>query len=160
MGKKPNYKAKLLLDVIEEVKPSGSVKWQEVAEKYKARSQEPDTRDWQDMRRYFNEKLCEKNRKPTGESQPKPQVARAQAIYEQILRLEGAGIYGSDSEVVGDDVDDEDNEDDNEDDDIGEVVGIASAAAAGGGGGGVGSDEGSLIAIIEKSSPRRASRMH
>ena len=113
MGKRPNYKAKILLDVVDFVLPIGSVQWQEVAQRYKAESGDADLRDWQDLKRYFVEKLCDKNRKPTGESAPKPQVARAQAIHEKMLRKEGAAVYGDEisSEDGNDDEDEEDDED-------------------------------------------------
>ena len=110
MGKKPNYKAKFLLDVVDLVLPIGR---QEVSQRYKAESGDADLRDWQDLKRYFVEKLCDKNRKPTGESAPKPQVARAQAIHEKMLRKEGAAVNGDEisSEDGNDDEDEEDDED-------------------------------------------------
>ena len=115
MGKKPNYKAKILLDIVDRLEPIGSAQWMDVADRYKVDSGEGSLRDWQDLKRYFVEKLCDKNKKPTGESAPKPQVARAQAIYEKILRKEGCGIYGdeaaSEDEFEDDDDDDEDEED-------------------------------------------------
>lgn len=113
MGKKPNYKAKILLNIVDRLEPIGSAQWMEVADKYKVDSGEGDLRDWQDLKRYFVEKLCDKNKKPTGESAPKPQVARAQAIYEKILRKEGCGIYGDEASSE-DEFEDEDEDDDDE----------------------------------------------
>jgi hypothetical protein len=114
VGAKSYDKAKLL-NIIEAVLPSGSFGWSEVCTKYQQASGETIDRDWTAVKRYFIDKLCDNNKKPTGKSSPTPEVARAQKIYNKILESAGAGNLGQTADDDDDDdVDDEDGEDGND----------------------------------------------
>ena len=63
----PNYKAELLLEVIEEIRPIGTLGWQQVARKYKDESHEEVLRNFEDVKRQFTSVLANYGRpKPTG----------------------------------------------------------------------------------------------
>ncbi len=64
---KANYKVGLLIEVVEEKLPQGSLGWQEVAALYQFRSQEAILRDHEDIKRYWCQKLCNKFKKPRGD---------------------------------------------------------------------------------------------
>jgi hypothetical protein len=83
--------------------------WKEVAIRYKMNTQEDTLRDPSDIKRYFIERLCNKNKKPTGKSGPSSKVGEAQALFRTILSKEDCDGYGD-----NDDFDDEDNEYDSE----------------------------------------------
>ncbi len=55
-----NYKVELLISVIEEKLPQGPMSWQEVAALYQLQSQESATRDHEDIKRHWMQKLCNK----------------------------------------------------------------------------------------------------
>ena len=99
----PNYKSRILLEVIRGVEPASKIGWERVAIEYKERSQEAVLRDYQDIKRYFIQKMCNSNKKITGESNAKKSVEDSQRVYNRILAKEGAGDYG-----------DEDDDDDEE----------------------------------------------
>jgi hypothetical protein len=74
-------------------------------------SAELELRDYTDIKRHFNEKLCDKNRKPTGQASPAIEVGRAQAIYLRILQKESASNVGG----LSSDEDTSDSEEDHRD---------------------------------------------
>jgi hypothetical protein len=64
---KANYKVGLLIEVVEEKLPQGSLGWQEVAVLYQFQSQETILRDHEDIKWYWSQKLGNKFKKPTGD---------------------------------------------------------------------------------------------
>ncbi len=60
---KANYKVELLISIIEEKLPQGSMGWQEVAALYQLRSQERTAHDHEDVKRHWTQKLCYKFKK-------------------------------------------------------------------------------------------------
>ena len=85
MGKKTAYKNELLLDIIEEILPKNAIHWEQVCETYRERANEDDVRDVDSVKRHFNEKLCNKHQKPTGEARAKAMVERAQTLCKRLL---------------------------------------------------------------------------
>ena len=90
----PNYKKDILLNVISDVLPAGQVGWTTVANRYMIATSENLLRDGVDIKRHFIEKLCNKNKKPTGESGPVADIKRAQEIYRRILVKESSSCVG------------------------------------------------------------------
>ena len=70
-----------------------------VAKLYQKKSGELKLRDYNDVKRYCNVKLCNSNRKVTGQSSAPPITAEAQRIYNKTLQKMGTGDYGGGSEV-------------------------------------------------------------
>jgi hypothetical protein len=103
--KTPNYKKDIVLNIVAAYEPVGMEEWTQVARDYRVMAKETIDRDPADVRRYFIEKLCNKNKKPTGVAAPDPITARAQKLYRAILVKSQAGSFGdsSDSEVEDDD---------------------------------------------------------
>ena len=86
---------------------------------YKDSTNESVLREYAVVKRYFIEKLCNNNKKPTGEAAPPVKVARAQRIYHAILAKSGCGNYGASSDDDDDDDDDDyDVDDDDEEDEL------------------------------------------
>ena len=50
---KPNYKREILFEVIQSKKPVGAVVWNQVAEEYKAKSEEEKIRNVVDIKRFW-----------------------------------------------------------------------------------------------------------
>jgi hypothetical protein len=69
---------------------------------YKDSTNESVLREYAVVKRYFIEKLCNNNKKPTGEAAP-VKVGRAQHVYHAILAKSGCGNYGASSDVDDDD---------------------------------------------------------
>lgn len=117
-----NYNNELLLiNIIEEQKPKGATGWQNVAILYKNRSNDAIQRDPEDIKRQWIEKLCNKMKKPTGNTgqEAKNRIFRCQQIQLAILRSVDAAMLGGgeESDSGGEDSDDED-EDSEEDDEF------------------------------------------
>ena len=51
----PNYQANILLNIVEDVMPIGSLMWQIVALRYQQAAKEATLRDFNDVKRKFNE---------------------------------------------------------------------------------------------------------
>jgi hypothetical protein len=96
---KANYKADLFIQVVQEKLPNGAQAWQEVAALYHHRSGELILRDYEDVKRHWTEKCCNKFKKPTGDpGDPKTSVIlRCQRIQERILAKTASSIMGVDS---------------------------------------------------------------
>ncbi len=96
---KVNYKADLLIQVVEEKLPAGAIGWQEVAALYQLRSGELALRDHEDVKRHWVEKCCNKYKKPTGTpGDPKrDMILRCQRIHQKILNRNAAAVMGADS---------------------------------------------------------------
>lgn len=108
-----------LLSLIAIVKPASVLQWKDVGQRYKAVSGEATVRDYDSLKRYFIQTLCNNHKKPTGSSAPPPQVAQAQEIYQQILAKQGSASIGSGLDDSFDnlpDDEDSDSEDDDESD--------------------------------------------
>jgi hypothetical protein len=90
----PNYKREILLNIINDILPVGQEHWKEVANRYKVAASENCVRDSVDLKRHFLEKLCDRNKKPTGVSSPKPEIQRVQKIYRRILQRENSCSIG------------------------------------------------------------------
>ena len=73
-----NYQNSKLMEVVERILPTSSIAWKAVCIDYKIASGETIDRDYVDVKRYWNNKLCDNNRKPTGQSAPNVEVAKAQ----------------------------------------------------------------------------------
>ena len=93
--KSPNYKNHILLEIIKGIEPAGRVDWERVAVRYQENSNEAVLRDYQDIKRHFIQKMCNSQKKVTGESSAVKLVQDSQNVYERILRKEGAGNYNS-----------------------------------------------------------------
>jgi hypothetical protein len=64
----PNYKKDVLMNIIADILPTGALAWQRVAERYRISSSENIDRDPADIKIFFIQKLCNNNKKPTGEA--------------------------------------------------------------------------------------------
>ena len=117
---KANYKVELLIEVIEEKLPQGALGWQEVAALYQFLSQEGTLRDYEDVKRHWTEKLCNKFKKPTGDpgDPVHDKILRCQRIHQKILAKSSSVVMGADSDE--DEVSGTGSEDEAEDDDVGE----------------------------------------
>eukprot|EP01035_Chromulina_nebulosa_P011041 gene11041-14774_t len=62
----PNYQSNILLNIIEDVLPLGSLMWQSVASRYHLASKEPNLRDFNDVKRKFGELHKFGKAQPTG----------------------------------------------------------------------------------------------
>ncbi len=120
---KANYKVGLLIEVIEEKLPQGSLGWQEVAALYQFRSQETILRDHEDIKRYWSQKLCNKFKKPTGHpgDPVRDQILRCQRIHARILAKSASAVMGAASDEDSDVEEEEEEAEDNEDDEEEEV---------------------------------------
>ena len=117
---KANYKVELLIEVVEEKLPQGALGWQEVAALYQFRSQESVLRDYEDVKRHWTEKLCNKFKKPTGDpgDPVHDKILHCQRIHQKILAKSSSVVMGADSGE--DEVSGTGSEDEAEDDDVGE----------------------------------------
>lgn len=119
----PNYNNTLLISVIEEIKPNGALQWQMVAEVYHARSGEALMRNPDDIKKHWNNVLCNKLNKPTG------RTGGATDRILRCIRIQGEIMKKTDSVMMGIESDDDanymyngvlpadDEEEDNDDDD-------------------------------------------
>jgi hypothetical protein len=114
---KANYKVGLLIEVVKEKLPQGSLGWQEVAALYQFRSQETILRDHEDIKRYCSQKLCNKLKKPTGDpgDPVRDQILCCQRIHGRISAKSASSVMGAasdeDSDVEEEGEEAEDNED-------------------------------------------------
>ena len=76
--KTPNYKSNILLEVIRGVEPASKIGWERLALEYKEKSQEGVLRDYQNIKRHFIQKMCNSNKKITGEAAAKKSVEDSQ----------------------------------------------------------------------------------
>jgi hypothetical protein len=119
---KVNYKADILIQVVEEKLPAGAIGWQEVAALYQLRSGELALHDHEDVKQHWVEKCCNKYKKPTGNpGDPKrDMILRCQRIHQKILERNAAAVMGADS--GGDDgldVSSESEEEESEEEEVG-----------------------------------------
>ena len=87
----PNYQKDILLNIISDLLPTGALAWQRVAERYRAGSGENSDREPADLKRFFVQKVCNNNKKPTGEASG--DIKRAQDIRRRILVKENAVYF-------------------------------------------------------------------
>jgi len=120
----------LLLDIIEEILPKNAIHWEQVCDTYRERANEDDVRDVDSVKRHFNEKLCNKHQKTTGEARAKAMVERAQTLYKQIADESNAVVYGGQQDSDDEDEDNDEDEGDGEDRGIGEQNAEAAAGDA------------------------------
>ena len=93
----PHYKKLVLLSIIERRLPAGAEAWKLVAQDYQRESGEATLRDYEDVRRHFYERLCNKDQKPTGKSgDEKDLILQAQKIKLKILQAHEVGMVGQD----------------------------------------------------------------
>ena len=91
------YHKPTLYDLVAQYRPISSVMWDLVAAQYRARTGELKVRD--NVKRYFVQKCCNNNKKPTGQSAPDPFTEKCQNLWRSILASEDASDMGdSDSE--------------------------------------------------------------
>jgi len=88
----PNYKKDILLNVIESILPVSSLDWEIVASRYQEISGESVIRDHMEIKRQFNQKLCNRGVKPTGNSGANSSILKAQKISYKILKKEESCI--------------------------------------------------------------------
>jgi hypothetical protein len=97
----PNYKNGLLISIIKEKLPNGALQWQDVAEEYHKKSGELLMRNPDDIKKHWNNVLCNKCNKPMG---------RSGGITDRILhciRIQGDIMKKTDSVMMGADSDDD-----------------------------------------------------
>lgn len=97
----PNYQTNILLNIIEAVMPVGSLMWQTVAARYHTASKEPNLRDFNDVKRKFNELHKYGKSQPTGTKTVQESQARALSIYRSILQKESCVSLGVDDVDFG-----------------------------------------------------------
>jgi hypothetical protein len=119
---KVNYKADILIHVVEEKLPAGAIGWQEVAALYQLCSGELALRDHEDVKQHWVEKCCNKYKKPTGTpgGPKRDMILRCQRIHQKILDRNAAAVMGADS--GGDDgldVSSESDEEESEEEEVG-----------------------------------------
>lgn len=96
-----NYDKTLLLNVVEAVRPSSAFDWDVVATRYFESSKDEDKRDPDAIKRYFGEKLCNNDKKPTGRSgssEASDLILRAQRIRREILNRREMKAVGAASD--------------------------------------------------------------
>ncbi len=123
-----NYRNDILMQVIAELRPCGALAWSNVAAIYHQRSNEAFVRDGDDVKRHWIEKLCNKMKKPTGNTGAsiRDRIYRAQLIQREILLQNDARLVTGENEEEddGDSEDDDDSDGEGEDD-----VGLSTASA-------------------------------
>jgi hypothetical protein len=135
---KQNYKVDVLIQVVEEKPPNGAQGWQEVAFLYQQRSGELVLRDYEDVKRHWVDKCCNKFKKPTDNpGDPKrDMILRCQRIQERILKKSDAAVMGVESggddgfDLSEDSISDDEAEED-EEDMAEEVICVAESLADG-----------------------------
>ena len=98
MPRGQKYDNEMFLDIINKVKPVGAEMWDMVALEYQKRANEVLLRDSADIKRYFQEKLCNKMQTITGTSRAALSTRRAQDIYQKFLRKEAGSFVGGSSD--------------------------------------------------------------
>jgi len=113
---KVNYKTNDLIEVIEKKLPQGAEGWKEVAVLYKVKTSENVLRDYEDLKRHWVEKLCNRFKKPTGStgSARSDIILRCQRVQAKILEKSNSLMMGIDDndEETSDDNDNDDNDED------------------------------------------------
>ena len=97
----PSYQEDILLNIIEDVLPLGSLMWQSVANRYHVLSKEPNLRDFNDVKRKFGELHKFGKAQPTGTKTVKESQARALRIYRLMLQKESCANIGVDTDGFG-----------------------------------------------------------
>ena len=97
----PNYQTDILLNIIEDILPLGSLMWQAVATRYHAASNEPNLRDFNDVKRKFGELHKHGKAQPTGTKTVKESQARALRIYRLLLQKESCASIGAADDDLG-----------------------------------------------------------
>ena len=124
----PNYRNDVLLTIIAEVLPVGAQMWEDVASQYQIAAGENEKRDADVIKRHFNDKLCNGNKKPTGNSGDARYdlILQAQRIKLKILQNQAVGNVGSAARNTSADEDsfgfDNENDEDPEDNDEEELL--------------------------------------
>jgi hypothetical protein len=86
------YHKPTLYDLVAEFRPVSSVLWDVIANQYRSRTGEMKVRE--NVKRYFVQKCCNNNKKPTGQSAPDPFTEKCQALWRSILASEDASDMG------------------------------------------------------------------
>ena len=93
------YHKPTLYDLIAQYLPISSVVWDVVANHYRSKTGEPKVRE-----RYFVQKCCNNNKKPTGQSAPDPFTEKCQTLWRSMLANKEASdmdLSDSDEEDAG-----------------------------------------------------------
>jgi hypothetical protein len=115
---KPNYKNKILLEIIKAIRPVSSEQWMIVVERYKDKSGEIEMRDVQQLKKHFTSKMCNGHKKITGKAKHKLLIEQSQLVYKELLRKEcGVAVGGNSDDDVEEDEEELDDDDDDQDDD-------------------------------------------
>jgi hypothetical protein len=116
MAGRPNYNKVVLANIVEKYLPDGSKKWDNVAAKYMEASGEALIRETTTLKRFWIEKCCNNNKKPSGgklTDAANDFLQRCQGIHRMVLTNNGSSNAGNE----GDSDDEDEDEDDNEDED-------------------------------------------
>lgn len=94
-----NYKNDLLIQIVERILPTSPEEWRKVALDYQQESKEVALRDYEDVRRVWIDKCCNKLKKPTGMTgAASDKVRSCQNIHLRILQRNDAKVhYGTSS---------------------------------------------------------------
>ena len=113
---KVNYKTNELIEAIEKNLPQGAEGWKEVAVMYKVKTSDNVLCDYEDLKRHWVEKLCNRFKKLTGStgSARSDIILRCQRVQAKILEKSNSLMMGSDDndEETSDDNDNDDNDED------------------------------------------------
>jgi hypothetical protein len=92
------YHKPTLYALVSQFRPINRVMWDAVANQYRVATGELKVRD--NVKRYFVQKCCNNNKKPTGQSAPDPFTEKCQQLWRSILESEDASDMGeSDGDV-------------------------------------------------------------
>ena len=114
------YNKEILISVVKKILPVSMIQWEQVARSYFGDPDETEIRDPEHVKRQWIEVVCNKMKKPTGESGPSRLTARCQKIQDTINRAQAFHHTGFSEEA--NDVEDDDENDEDEDDDDDEEV--------------------------------------
>ena len=86
------YHKPTLYALVSQFRPINRVMWDAVANQYRVATGELKVRD--NVKRYFVQKCCNNNKKPTGQSAPDPFTEKCQQLWRSILESEDASDMG------------------------------------------------------------------
>jgi hypothetical protein len=93
-----NYRNEILINIIEEARPSGAEGWELVASRYREATNEVEFRDIKDLKEHWVRKLCNNFKKPTGRTgENGDRINRCIEIERAIQVQNEASIMGASS---------------------------------------------------------------
>jgi hypothetical protein len=97
------YNKPTLLKLITKIKPTNSITWGIVAEHYRVQCGELEARSPAVLKKFFVQKMCNNNRKPTGDSGTDSITLKSQELYLKLLRSEESDNIEDDEDPIFDD---------------------------------------------------------